>query len=168
MQTVSAALALVMGLTALPALADISVRFIEGAPKDRFEITNLATCAVVRTDLVIDLSTSAAGLIFDTTSTGAGVDVFQPFELVAGADALASQPKVIDGDKQVKLPISRLAPKAVLAFTIDVDNTMTSRGIMVSGSQIEGVSVRVSAAGTTTTGRFSQQGNALIQTPPCI
>lgn len=167
MYTASAALALVIGLTALPALADISVRFIEGAPKDRFEITNLSTCAVVRTDLVIDLSTSAAGLIFDTTATGAGVDVFQPFELVAGADALASQPQVIDGDKQVALPIGRLAPKAVLAFTIDVDNTMTSRGTMVSGSQIEGVSVRVRAAGITTTGQFSQQGSALIQTTPC-
>ena len=47
--------------------ADIGVRFIEGAPKDRFEITNLGKCALVATDVVIDLRGSAAGLVFDVT-----------------------------------------------------------------------------------------------------
>ena len=163
----STLLAIALGLAALPAFASIGVSFTESAPKDRFEITNLATCDVVATDVVIDLGASAAGLIFDVTGAGAGVEVFQPFELVAGADALAAVPKVADGDTQVVLSIRRLAPGKRIAFTIDVDDTIGPRGIMVSGSEIQGAVVRVAAAGTSTSGRFSSQGKAVVQTPPC-
>ena len=147
--------------------ADIGVRFIEGAPKDRFEITNLGACAVVATDVVIDLRGSAAGLVFDVTGAGAGVEVFQPFELVSGADALASPSRVADGDRQITLSVRRLAPAGRIAFTIDVDDTVGPRGITVSDSEIEGAVVRVSAAGAGSTGRFSRQGEALVKTPAC-
>jgi hypothetical protein len=156
-----------LGLSVLPAFADISVRFIESAPKDRFEITNVAVCDVTATDVVVDLSASAAGLIFDVTGLGAGVEVFQPFELVDGADALAAVPKVADGDRQVVLSIRRLAAGQRIAFTIDVDDTISPRGTMVSGSEIQGAVVRVNAAGTTASGRFSREGVALAKTPPC-
>ncbi|MDZ4130213.1 MAG: hypothetical protein U1E02_39505 [Hydrogenophaga sp.] len=43
----------------------------------------------------------AAEIVFDVTGTVAGIAVFQPFELVAGAEALATQPKVVDGDRGV-------------------------------------------------------------------
>ncbi len=167
MRPVSTILTIALGLSALPAIANVGVRFIESAPKDRFEITNLATCDLVATDVVVDLGTSAAGLIFDVTRTGAGVEVFQPFELVAGADALVNLPKVADGDRQVVLPIRRLAAGKSIAFTIDVDDTISPRGIMVSGSEIEGAEVRVNAAGTQASGRFSRQGEAVVKTPPC-
>ena len=166
-QPASTILAIVLGLAVLPAFADIGVRFIESAPKDRFEITNLAACDVVATDVVVDLGASAAGLIFDTTGAGAGVEVFQPFELIAGADALAAVPDVLDGDRQVVLSIRRLAAGKRIAFTIDVDDTIGPRGIMVSGSEIEGAVVHVNAAGTTASGRFSRQGEAVVKTPPC-
>jgi hypothetical protein len=163
----STLLAIALGFAVLPAFADIGVRFIESAPKDRFEITNLAACDVVATDVVVDLGTAAGGLIFDVTGAGAGVEVFQPFDLVAGADALAAVPKVADGDTQVALSIRRLAPGKRIAFTIDVDDTVSPRGIMVSGSEIQGAVVRVNAAGTTASGRFSRQAEAVVQTPPC-
>ena len=156
-----------LGLSILPAFADIGVRFSESAPKDSFEITNLAECDLVATEVVVDLGTSAGGLIFDVTGTGAGVEVFQPFELIAGADALTNLPEIGDGDRQVVLPIRRLAPGKRIAFTIDVDDTIGPRGIMVSGSEIEGAEVRVKAAGTTVVGRFSRQGEAVVKTPPC-
>mgnify|MGYP006174835655 CR=1 FL=1 len=149
---------------AASAAADIGVRFIEGAPKDRFEITNLGKCALVATDVVIDLRGSAAGLVFDVTGAGAGVEVFQPFELVSGADALASPSRVADGDRQITLSVRRLAPAGRIAFTIDVDDTVGPRGITVSDSEIEGAVVRVSAAGAGSTGRFSRQGEALVKT----
>jgi hypothetical protein len=53
--------------------AAIGVRFIEGAPKDRF----------------------------DVTGTGAGIEMFQPFELVVGPEALATRPKVVDGERGI-------------------------------------------------------------------
>jgi hypothetical protein len=160
-------LSLTLALPALPAWADIGVRFIEGAPKDRFEITNLAGCAAVAAEVVIDLSKSAAGLVFDTTGQGAGVEVFQPFELVAGAKALAKMPKVVDGDTQLVLSIQRLAAGQRVVFTIDVDDTVSTRGITVSGSEIEGAEVRVHGAGATASARFSRQGQVVVQTPAC-
>ena len=117
MKPASTVLAVALGLAAVPACADIGVRFIEGAPKDRFEITNLS----------------------------------------AGA---------VDGDRQVVLSIRRLAPGIRIAFTIDVDDTISPRGITVSGSEIEGAVLRVNVAGTTSSGRFSRQGEALVQRPP--
>ncbi|MDM7941383.1 MAG: hypothetical protein QUV35_02025 [Hydrogenophaga sp.] len=156
-----------MGLAALPAAAAVGVRFVEGAPKDRFEITNRAACALRDTEVVIDLRPSAAGLVFDVTALGAGVEVFQPLEIVAGADALASVSSVVDGDRQVVLSIRRLAPAARIAFTIDVDDTLGPRGITVSGSEIEGAVVRVNTAGATASGRFSNNGEAVVPTPGC-
>ena len=79
-------LVLCLSLIAMPAAADIRVDFIEGAPKDRFEIANTATCALGAVEVVIDLSGSAGALVFDTEEAGQGVEVFQPFALVDGAD----------------------------------------------------------------------------------
>ncbi|MEO1720574.1 MAG: aggregation factor core, partial [Pseudomonadota bacterium] len=68
-----------------PARATLEVRFLEGAPKDRFTLTNGSNCPLRAADVTIDLSGSPFGLIFDTTGTGAGVQVFQPLELTDGA-----------------------------------------------------------------------------------
>ena len=130
-------------------------------------ITNSGACAVEATELVIDLGGSAAGLIFDVTAAGAGVQVFQPFALVAGAGALDGVPKVSDGDRRVALSIRRLAAGAQIAFTIDVDNTIGQRETIVSNSEIEGAIVETTTAGVTTSGRFSQRAQALVKTQPC-
>ncbi len=160
-------LGLGLGLASLPAAADIAVRFTEGAPKDRFEITNLAACAVVAADLVIDLGASAGGLVFDVTGSGAGVEVFQPFALVAGADALAVLPQVADGDRQIRLAVRSLAAGARIAFTIDVDDTVGPRGITVSDAEITGAEVRVTVAGRTAAARFAPQGTLVVVMPAC-
>jgi hypothetical protein len=168
LRPVSAAFSIALSCLVLPAWADIAVRFIEGAPKDRFEITNRSTCAVTGADVTIDLKPSAAGLIFDITDQGAGVDVFQPFELVAGADALASHSQVKDGDREVTLTIRRLGAGEEIAFTIDVDDTLGPRGITVSGSEIQGALVRVDTSRTSQSGRFTTQGEARVKMPPCL
>ena len=68
-------------LTTQTAAADIAVRFVESAPKDRFIIENLGDCALTAAGLTLDMAGSAGGLIFDVTGSGAGVEVFQPFDL---------------------------------------------------------------------------------------
>ena len=88
-----------------PAAADILVRFDEGAPKDRFTITNTGNCALPLTSVTIDLTGSAAGLIFDVTGSGAGVSVFQPFQLVLGGEHVSTLPQVKDGDRAVSLKL---------------------------------------------------------------
>lgn len=73
-------------LIALPsaAIADLTVSFRDGAPKDRFTLSYDGVCALDDLDVQIDLGTAPAGLIFDTSGAGAGVEVFQPLEWVVG------------------------------------------------------------------------------------
>ncbi|MEM1377426.1 MAG: aggregation factor core [Pseudomonadota bacterium] len=142
-------------MCATAANADISVRFIEGAPKDRFVITNDGACPVIGADIVIDLSGSASGLVFDVTSSGAGVEVFQPFELVSGKASVIGEPDVRDGQQAVTLSVSELAPTEQIAFTIDVDDTVGTREITVSGSEILGAKFSVTSATYEAEGKFN-------------
>ena len=121
---------------ASPSVADVKVSFIEGAPKDKFVITNTGNCDLASASIRIDLSGSASGLVFDVTSSGPGVETFQPFELVSGGDIVASSPTVSDGDSSVTLDLSNFSMGQSTAFTIDVDDTTGNREITVSGSEI--------------------------------
>ena len=76
--------------TGSAAQANVEIKFTESAPKDRFVIENTSKCDLNNMTLEIDLSQSAGRLIFDTTATGAGVEVFQPFEVTEGASLLTS------------------------------------------------------------------------------
>ena len=147
--------------------ADISVRFDEGAPKDRFTITQTGACDLGASKITVDLSTSPHGLIFDVTSSGQGVEVFQPFELVAGADYLTTSPKVQDGDQAIALPLSTLAQGQSVAFTIDVDDTAGGREITVSDAEIAGAIVSVSTASGEYTGTFDNRSTAFVHMKGC-
>lgn len=147
--------------------AEIVARFTESAPKDRFEITNTGACDQGAIVLMLDLSRSAAGLIFDTTGSGAGVSVFQPFDLVAGGDLLRAVPQVTDGMNSVELRLSRFPAGATLAFTVDVDDTLVSGALgqtRVSGGEISGAQLRSGDL----VGVFSQDGVARIAGEACL
>jgi nitrous oxidase accessory protein NosD len=156
-----------LALAAQTAAADIAVQFTESAPKDRFVIQNIGTCATGEATITLVLNGSAGGLIFDVTERGAGVEVFQPFDLVSGAEALTGLPVVEDGDSALVLNVAELAPGAQIVFTIDVDDTASARGIMVSGAEISGATVNVSRSGETRLASFDQNAAALVALPPC-
>lgn len=149
------------------AQADLRVSFDEGAPKDRFRIVNTGGCAIVNSSILLDLSTSQGGLIFDVTGLGQGVEVFQPFDLVEGASALAGVPTVLDGETRIRLDVVALQPEAAIAFTIDVDDTLGQRAITVSGSEIEGASVSYSGPEQESSAAFSTQATALLRLADC-
>ncbi|ABG30988.1 aggregation factor core [Roseobacter denitrificans] len=149
------------------AFADIVVTFDEGAPKDRFTLVNDGTCPLSDVTVTIDLGASAAGLIFDVTARGAGVQVFQPLELVAGRDLLGEVPDVRDGDNSIALPIADFAPGAQVAFTIDVDDTVGTREITVSGAEIEGAKVFVSHDGGVREATFGADAIARVGMDGC-
>jgi len=161
-------LAVLLALLASPALADIRVDFDEGAPVDRFTILNTGTCALDAATVTIDLAGSAGRLIFDVTGAGAGIEVFQPFRVVAGGGSLSSLPVVGDGDEAVALAVRSLAPGERVAFTIDVDDTTSARGIMVAGSEIDGATVRVEAASGNGEGRFGGDSTATVALSACM
>jgi hypothetical protein len=153
---------LVFNLLTTVTHAELSVRFIEGAPKDRFEMKNEGACALAASVIRLDLSTSQGALIFDVTDSGAGVEVFQPFQVVAGQEAFASFPTVVDGQNTVDLHISNLSPGSKIAFTIDVDDTLGAREITVTGSEIAGATVQHIGATRQKTAQFDTQAKAEI------
>ena len=121
--------------------ANVEVRFNESAPKDIFTIKNLSQCDLENLELDIDLSSSAGGLIFDTTAAGAGVEVFQPFEVRQGTIVLTSSKNVNDGDSGLSVSIDKITAGGSVSFTIDVDDTLAKGelgNIRVSGAEIEG------------------------------
>jgi len=146
-QSVLVLTGVICALSMTAAHAELQLTFKEGAPKDRFSIVNVGDCVLGASVMEIDLAGSAAGLIFDTTGRGAGVDVFQPFDVVRGAAHLAETSRPLDGDTVVRLVLTELAPGDEIVFTIDVDDTLQSSElgqIRVSGAEIAGASVRLS------------------------
>ena len=162
------ALALLLCLgTTTAAQAGLEARFDEGAPKDRFSIQNTGSCPITQAAIVLDLSTSEAGLVFDVTGEGAGVEVYQPLEIVDGRELLTRKPKVADGDTAIRLNVDRLGPGEAISFTIDVDDTRGQRAITVSGQEVEGVTLALLQANRKSTASFSSSAVARIAGDPC-
>lgn len=147
------------------AYGQLEVRYIEGAPKDRFQFT--AACDLPSGALSLDLSTSAGKLIFDVTADGAGVEVFQPLEIVAGQEWVKEVPKVRDGDQQLSLVLSPMPQGATIAFTIDVDDTLGGREITVSGSEIEGALVSWSTTSGQSDASFGTNAQVALNLTIC-
>lgn len=143
-----------IGLLLLPfmgaAAATVEVRFVESAPKDRFVVINAGSCELVDLVLEVDLRSTKGQLIFDTTASGAGVEVFQPFEQLEGKVALSSAASVKDGDKSLTVKISSIPVQGQVSFTIDVDDTLTNSElgqIRVSGSEMQGGKIKITMEG---------------------
>ena len=153
------------------AQANVEVKFSEGAPKDRFTISNQGKCELKDLVVDLDLSKSQGKLIFDITGAGAGVEVFQPFEVTEGDIKLASAEGVKDGDSGMSLLISSLKPGQRASFTIDIDDTIPSgaRGmIIVAGSEIQGgtASVKVGEM-KPTIAAFNNKSKAIVPVSAC-
>lgn len=161
-----------------PNLATVEVEFVEGAPKDRFVIQNTGACGLEDLTVALDLSSSAGGLIFDTSATGAGVEVFQPFEVEEGDIALGEGDiaqlvanRVEDGDTELALRIATLGAGDRASFTIDVDDTLPQGElgqIRVADSEISGARVTITAGDSAVTAaEFSNGSIARAQLSPC-
>lgn len=153
------------------AQADIVVNFVESAPKDRFVIKNTGVCAYDDLVVEIDLSDSAGRLIFDTTSRGAGVEVFQPFEVRSGDLKLVSANEVRDGEKVLAIGIKSLLPETTVSFTIDVDDTLRDSelgNIRVSGSEIMNGLVNINyREQPVSSAQFDANSVAIVAGPEC-
>ena len=166
-----AAMTPVVCAASMAASADMRLRFVESAPKDSFHIENVGACAIGGVELVIDLSTSAGRLVFDVTDAGAGVEVYQPFQLVAGEDRVISAIPVTDGDDMAHLTLREMAPGDKVVFTIDVDDTLTTSElgqIRVTGSEINGASATViTSADGAISANFGRDAQAIISYGDC-
>lgn len=153
--------------------ADLSVRFVESAPTDRFEIENTGLCPIGRLTVTIDLAGSAAGLLFDTTGAGAGVQVFQPLRIAQGEERVERLAEIADGDQILSASLTGLSPGEAVVLTIDVDDTLAAgpRGqTQIAGSEIEGAAALISFEDADIPGAaaFAADGRALIAAPGCV
>lgn len=151
--------------------ANVEVTFVESAPKDRFVLHNISQCALNDLTVHLDLSNSVGRLIFDTTATGAGVEVFQPFEVKKGNLKLVSASEVKDGDSTLSLSIQSIAANDSVSFTIDVDDTLTQSelgNIRVSGSEITNALIEITTKEQqTSVAMFDNKGKAMVPFPSC-
>ena len=155
-------------LMASPCFADLQVQFYEGAPKDRFVVTNEGACTIETAQITIDLSESTGGLIFDVTEAGSGVEVFQPFVVVAGSKHLVSLPEVQDGDQIISLNLVSFGASESVAFTIDVDDTAGARQITVSGSEMQGATVSALLGSQKFQAAFGDVPEIMLETGACL
>ena len=137
---------LVLAAGSASAQTAIKSVFFEGAPRDRFLFTNIGNCDLGPMRLTLDLSMSEAGLIFDTTGGGAGVEVFQPLELETGQELVSQIGKVTDGDTRVSLDLLAFPAKESFSFTVDIDDTLGDSAlgqIRVSDAEMTGAAFEV-------------------------
>ncbi len=147
--------------------AELKMHFVEGAPKDQFQIENASLCELSGGTLRLDLASSAGALVFDVSNSGAGVEVFQPFEIVLGRDVLVNEPSVMDGQNFINFNIDTFAPGERLIFTIDVDDTLGGREITVSGAEIAGATISHLYEGSLTTTTFLADASANLAMTSC-
>jgi hypothetical protein len=133
-----------------------SLRFVESAPRDRFELVIGADALqAVR----VDLRGSQGRLIFDTASGGTGVEVFQPLRDEGGVTAGygAEMLRVVLKDGQVG---------ARAAFSIDVDDRLAGSDlgqIRVTGGEMAGATALFELAdGQTVKAVFDTKNRAQI------
>jgi hypothetical protein len=169
-----AVLAIAASSPAAPVWADIEARFVDAAPKDRFTIRNADICATGPIRITVDLTDTAGGLYFDTTVRGAGVSVYQPFELAGGAEHVAAVTPVADGARGFTIEIIDLPPGAVVTVTTDVDDALPQSAMgptRVDGGEILGGRVSVALDADTpplSRAEFDAWGGATVPLSVCL
>ncbi len=122
----------------------LEATFREGAPRDRFVFENVGQSDIAR--ITIDMDGSRGRLYFDTSASGDGVEVFQPFRVEASDASLTAMPEPDDGDTQIVLDFKRFPAGASFTFSIDVDDRLTDSSlgqIRVAGAEIDGAQLDI-------------------------
>ena len=92
--------------------------------------------------------------------------------IVLGYNLISSISDVNDGDQLVTFALKPLEPNAIVAFTVDIDDTLkkSERGqTMVSGAEIQGATVRLEMdKGNRREAIFSDEAQALFKNVPCV
>ncbi|MEO0636455.1 MAG: hypothetical protein AAFY73_07390 [Pseudomonadota bacterium] len=153
----------------------LSARFIEGAPTDRFEISNNSADGWSVTSATFDLAPAPAGLIFDTENGGGGLQVFQPFEASDSTAKLAGTSGLSDGGTSLTIDFASFAPGETFAFTIDIDDSLENSArsqTQVVGNEIEGAVLTAAITGSggrsiTIEGTFGAYAFADVQPVDC-
>lgn len=152
----------------------VTIHFEEGAPVDTFMIRNRSENLAISA-VHIDLSRSSGRLIFDTTSGGDGVDVFQPYKTVSGSAKIAEPVSVGDGAQQISIRFESFPAGSDYTFSIDVDDQLTASELgqtRISGGEMEGAVANLDLVGDNevsrrVTARFGKSNVARLKHDDC-
>ena len=159
----------------------LAARFVESAPKDRFQIDNLSSGRWSITSITFELETAQGKLIFDTDDGGGGREVFQPFEEVRFASdlryaKLRRLSQLTDGGSVLNLDFQNFEPDERFAFTIDVDDQLAGGSqlgeIRVTGGELQGATLRFVLASLTgqivsASTQFDKNNQAILKGRDC-
>jgi hypothetical protein len=159
-------------LIAPAALAGLRVSYVDSSP-DLITIENRSGCDLGPFELTIDLGRSPAGLIFDTSGTGAGYAGFAPLEVIGGAEHVTGISSVTDGDNRLLLELDFLGGGSSVSLAVDVDDTSPESAAgrtIIAGSEIAGAvaEARLTGGGPSYPGIFGTDGVALVPLEACI
>lgn len=136
-----------------------SLRFIESAPRDRFELS-IGTQALAA--VAVDLRGSMGRLIFDTADGGTGVEVFQPLRDEGGTTAH----DVADGAEAIRVVLRDGTAGSRAIFSIDVDDRLAASDlgqIRVTGGEMTSAVVTFEASdGSVVTAVFDAKNRAQV------
>lgn len=171
----------ILPLNASPALAatdscnlGVEVTFREGAPVDKFTVENKSSAWQV-SNMEIDLKSSKGRLIFDTTSGGKGVEVFQPYKSVSGSAKVTKASFVADGADSISIAFEKFSKGQAFTFSIDVDDQLTASDlgqIRVTGGEMENAKANFilkNSDGKTIKAQasFGKNNKAILKMPNC-
>lgn len=165
---------LVFLCAAVPARADIVVRFFDGTPEDLITIRNEDVCETGPISVTIDLRQSAGGLFFDTTAGGAGFSEWQPFRVVGGTGFVDRLTPVSDGTQVLTIAFRNIPPNGLTTITTDLDDALPGSPTgptIVDGAEIAGalVSLTVGEMDTPVSeARFDVNSTATVPLSVCI
>ena len=147
----------------------VQVRFVESVPADTFLFTNTGDCDLGRSEVWLDLRPSIAGLVFDVSESGAGLDRFHRLEITEGGEFIHRVSKLKDGSTALHFQLERLPVGGTIAFKADIDDTLSpkdSRGgnTRVLESELEGVHFRVNDVSVI----FAAQASAMAVGLDCM
>jgi hypothetical protein len=150
----------------------IRVSYVDSSP-DLITIQNRSGCNLGPFELMIDLGRSPAGLIFDTSGSGAGFAGYAPLEIVGGAEQVLGMSAITDGDDALILEMDFLSSGGSVALAVDVDDTNATSELgqtIISGPEIAGAvaEARLTAGGQSYRGVFGEDGVAIVPLEACI
>ena len=157
-----------LALIAGPATAqEFQVQVTDGNPFDRLTLTNTG-CPLYDVKVQLNLTTSVAGVIFDTEAGAPGVGVTQPITVEKGSATLSD---VKDGGVFLVISANTLPTDESISIKMDIDDVdeaQPARQIVVQGAEIAGATVNLNATGIALHTRLDNSGRAVLMLPDQI
>ena len=166
--TFAAMLCTMVSLSAVHA-GEITVRFEEDAPKDRFVISNSSYCSLDNVDLELNLVGSGGRLVFDTAPEGDRI--YQSTRVDVKNSSILDLPVIDEGQTALLLSFATIGSQGQAVIEVDVDdltNAMNDEEVTLTSEAIAGTMISlVDLKGAKMVSQFNENAEAVIEGVTC-